>query len=213
MEEQELKNIWKNSSKTEDITINTSQLLSDFKVGMEDRERIVRKRDTKEIFFAILGIVGFIIIAIRMWFSIPSLGIIIITLTYVYYIFKLRSNRKSKYTQKLFVSFQEQLENQKQFMQNQAKLLNTILYWALIPFFIGYMVVIWSVWDLTSVNFSSFLSSIYPESLKSKIICTVFVLIAFFYTQWTNKKAAKVNWDPLIKQIDIILKNLKEEEK
>jgi len=26
MEEQELKNIWKNSSKTEDININTSQL-------------------------------------------------------------------------------------------------------------------------------------------------------------------------------------------
>ena len=160
MEEQELKDIWKYSSKKEHIQINTSQLLKDFKVGMEDRERIVRKRDTKEIFFAILGIVGFIIIAIRMWFSIPSLGIIIIILTYVYYIFKLRSNRKSKYTQKLFVSFQEQLENQKQFMQNQAKLLSTILYWALIPFFIGYMVVIWSVWDLTTVNFSSFLSSI-----------------------------------------------------
>jgi len=38
MEEQELKNIWKNSSKTEDININTSQLLNDFKVGMEEEK-------------------------------------------------------------------------------------------------------------------------------------------------------------------------------
>ncbi len=212
MEEQDVIQIWKRSSQKEEITIDAMALMKDFKQKMEFREDIVRKRDRKETFFAILGIFGFAILTARMWFSVPALGMLFIALTYCYYIYKLWSNRKSKYTENLFMSLKQQLENQKQFMINQAKLLNSVMYWALLPFFVGYMVVIWSVWDLDTVNFSSFISSFYPEKLKSKIVYTTVFLIAFIYNYWTNKKAVKINWEPLIKQIDMILDNLKHEE-
>lgn len=212
MEEQELKHIWKRSSEKEEIKLDIEQLIKEFKKGMESRERIVRKRDLREIIGAILGAFAFIIIAAEFPFSIGTIGIIIIIVSLFYSVYKLRINRKRKHSQELFLSMNEQLMNQKQFMSNQARLLNTVLYWMMLPFFTGYMIFIWSIWNVEQYNLSPFLSFVYPENLKSKIVFTLVTAIYCSYIVWMNKKAVKVNWEPLIKQIDTILNNLKKEE-
>ena len=77
MEEQELKHIWNSSSKKEDITINTNQLMNDFKYKMERRESIVRRRDRKEAFGAVFGVSYFLYFIIKAPLSISSIGAVL----------------------------------------------------------------------------------------------------------------------------------------
>lgn len=208
MEEQELKNIWKNSSKTEDINVNTSQLLKDFKVGMEDRERIVLRRDQREVIAAIIGVFGFGYSFYAYPYIISRIGAVIGLVALAYIVFKLRNNRKSKLVQKLFLPIQEQLNSQKQFMLSQYKLLDTVIYWVSIPIFMANTLLIWGV--SKSEQTLPVLEQV-STKWEYKIIITFFLALLFGYIGWMNKKAAKVNWKPLIKQIDSILDSLKKE--
>lgn len=207
MEEQELKNIWKSSSQVEHVIVDMMQLIKDFKVDMEHREHIVRRRDRREIIAAIIGILAFGYSFYAYPYYISRSGCILGTISMIYIIYKLHNNRKSKFTKKLFLSIQDQLKKQRQFMLNQAKLLSTVLYWAMIPLYTANLLIFWgaskSELPLTLIEQLFF-------KWEIKLIISL-VLAAFFgYIAWMNKKAAKVNWRPLIKKIDRILSELEE---
>jgi len=208
MEEQELKNIWKNSSKTEDININTSQLLNDFKAGMEDRERIVRRRDRREIIGAIIGVFGFGYSFYAYPYIISRIGAVVGLVALAYIVFKLRNNRKSKLVRELFLPIRQQLGYQKQFMLNRHKLLDTVIYWVSIPAFIANALLIWGI--SKSAQSLSILEQL-STKWELKLLMTFSLALLFGYVGWMNKKAARVNWQPLIKQIDNILNNLKKD--
>lgn len=210
MEEQELKKIWKNSSKTEDININTSQLLKDFKVGMENRERIVRRRDRREIIGAIIGVFGFGYSFYAYPNLISRIGTVIGLVALAYIVYKLRNNRKSKLVRELFLPIQEQLSYQKQFMVNQYKLLDTVVFWVSAPIFIANTLLVWGV---SKSDQSLTILEQLTTKWESKLVATLIFALLFGYIGWMNKKAAKLNWKPLIKKINIILDTLKEEKK
>ncbi len=209
MIEQELKNIWRNSSETKNIQFDMTQLFNDFKTGMESRERIVRIRDRREIFGAIIAIILFGYIAYYNPFLISKTGAFLMVVSYLLYIYKLRANRKSKHTQDLFLPIEEQLQHQKQFMLNQAKLLGSVLYWMALPMFVSYMLFIWGVGDPSDHQIPSLLLEVLPTKLSGKIIWSSFMAIIYIYIVWLNKRAVVVNWKPLIKQIDTIIDQLK----
>lgn len=209
MIEQELKNIWRNSSETSKIQFDMTQLFNDFKTGMENRERIVRIRDRREIFGAIIAIVIFGYFAYYTPFIVSKTGAILMIASYVFYILKLRANRKSKHTQNLFLPIEEQLQHQKQFMMNQAKLLGTVLYWMALPMFFSYLLFIWGTGDPSQYQIPSLLAEVLPVKLSSKITWSIFMAIIYLYIVRLNKRAVAVNWKPLIKQIDTIINQLK----
>ncbi len=209
MEEQELKNIWKRSSIYEEITINTSKLMKDFTYKMEQRERIVRNRDYRETIGAIASIFLFGYLTYYTPSFVSKIGGISLIGSYIYYIFKLRANRKSKHTQKLFLSITEQLQQQKQFMLNQATLLGSVLYWMVIPIFISYLIFVWSIGDSLPIDTPDIVLEVLPIKLGSKVLWSSLMGIFCIYTVWLNKQAAKVSWKPLIKDIDTILYELK----
>ncbi len=208
MEELDIKHIWKNSSKEVHINVDTEHLLQDFKVGMEDRERIVRKRDQREIIAAIIGMLGFGYSFYAYSNTISAIGSVIGVISLMYIIYKLRSNRKSKFTQELFLPIQKQLMNQKQFMTRQVKLLNTVLYWASIPLFCANALIFWGV---SSSEKSLPIIEQITAKWEIKVIMTLIFAGIFLYIGLLNKKAARVNWRPLIQKIDAILEHLKKE--
>jgi len=211
MEDQELKNIWKRASENQEITMDTQQLIRQFKTGMEQREQIVRRRDIREISTAIVFIVGLSCMALDFLWSPVTIGIVITIGAFLNFIYKLRSNRKSKFTQRLFVPIKKQLEQQRLFMKHQTKLLRTVLYWAVLPIFSGYMMIVWSIWDIENYEVSSLIKLLYPNDLRDKMIMSVIVLASVSYMVWINKKAARVNWKPLIDKIDEIINEMENE--
>ncbi|MDG5491987.1 hypothetical protein [Psychroserpens sp. SPM9] len=206
MEEYHLRQIWKSSSKNEYISVDKNQLIKDFKAGMEGREHIVRRRDRREIIAAIVGIIGFGYTLYLYSNLISFIGSILGILSLVYIIFKLRNHRKSKFTKALFLPIHDQLVNQKQFMLGQFKLLNTVLYWASFPLFFANTLIIWGI-SKSSQPLSIVEQLVYKW--EAKLMFTFLIAFFFVYIGWLNKKAAKVNWRPLIKQIETIINNLK----
>ncbi len=205
MEEQELKNIWMRSSVKEEISIDNNKLISKFKSKMEHREAIVRRRDLKEYIGAIITIPYFIYVIIQRPFSISSLGALLVIMSMIYFVFRLYNNRKSKFTHNLFLPIKEQLLQQRTFMVRQAKLLRTV-HWMFIPISISLVVFLWG--NRLESPVSEF---ILTKKLIAKMIITAFMLIYFIYIIRMNKRAAKVNWEPLIKDIDTIITNLDKE--
>ena len=210
MEEQELKHIWNSSSKKEDITINTNQLMNDFKYKMERRESIVRRRDRKEAFGAVFGVSYFLYFIIKAPLSISSIGAVLMILSMIHVVYQLYRNRKSKFTQGLFLPLKEQLLQQRIFMISQAKLLSLGVRKMFLPLFISFNIFVWGNYALN--DFSTALSEpILTTKLTARLIATLFILGLFIYLIWQNKRAAKVNWEPLIKDIDLIIENLDKE--
>ena len=210
MEEQELKNIWKRSSQMEEIIIDNSKLLEAFKHKMEYRERIVRRRDLRETVAAVIGILWFTYILIELPISISKLGALLMILSMIYVVTRLYNNRKSKFTQNLFLPIKEQLLNQRKFMLHQAHLLGNV-HWLFLPVFISYMVFVWGdggiiIQDKAMVEF------LLIRKTLAKIIGTAFMMIYGAYVIRLNKRAVEVNWKPLIEDIDTILKSLKEKD-
>ena len=211
MEEQELKDIWLRSSVKEEITINNSKLMSNFKSKMERRERIVRRRDLKETIAAIIGVALYSIIIFKKPFSVSSIGAILMILSMVNLVFRLYNNRKSKFTQDLFSPIKEQLLQQRAFMLSQAKLLRNV-FWLFLPVFISYLIFEWGNFIINTDGFPTIESGLIKRPLV-KIMTTLFMVFVGFYMTLQNRRAAKVNWEPLIKDIDTIIDNLDKEEK
>lgn len=209
MEEQELKDIWIRSSANEDITINNNKLMSNFKSKMERRERIVRRRDLKETILAIIGIALYSIIIYKKPNSVSIIGAILMILSMIHVVVRLYNNRKSKFTQNLFLPIKEQLLQQRAFMLSQAKLLRNV-FWLFLPVFISYLIFEWGDSVFKIVNASSLEFGLI-KNVYVKVITTLFMILVGFYITIQNKRAAKVNWEPLIKDIDLIIENLDKE--
>ena len=210
MEEQELKDIWMRSSVKEEITINNNKLMSNFKSKMERREVIVRRRDRREAIGAVFGVGYFIYIIIKAPLSISSIGAVLMILSMINVVYQLYRNRKSKFTQNLFLPIKEQLLQQRIFMVRQATLLSSGVSKLFLPIFISYNIFTWGNYALHNLN-NPLSETILVTKLPAKIIATLFIIGVGIYLIWQNKRAAKVNWEPLIKDIDTIIENLDKE--
>ena len=210
MEEQELKNIWMRSSVKEEITINNSKLMSNFKSKMERREGIVRRRDRREAIGAVFGVSYFAYFIIKAPLSISSIGAVLMILSMIHVVYQLYRNRKSKFTQDLFLPLKQQLLQQRAFMVRQAKLLHSGVRIMFLPIFISYIIFVWGNYEINNLN-SALSEPILVTKFKAKLIATLFMIGVYIYLIWQNKRAAKVNWEPLIKDIDTIIENLDKE--
>ena len=163
----------------------------------------------RETIAACVGIIIFSLAVFALPFSISSIGAMIVIGSLGYVIFKLQSNRKSKYTQELFLSVNEQLERQKEFIVNQEKLLSTVFYWMILPMGIGQLLFIWGSTIIDVSTLSSFAKSFHLEKSGVRIFTSIFIVVFGGYVVWLNRKAAKVNWQPLLKQINTLIQQLK----
>ena len=94
MLEQELKNIWNNSSKTEHISIETSLLVSELNAKMSRIQKVIKKRDIREISASVIGILIFIYLFYEIPFPINKLACIMSIIWFAYVILKLRKSKK-----------------------------------------------------------------------------------------------------------------------
>ncbi len=109
------------------------------------------------------------------------------------------------------VSYNEQLDNQLNFMQRQSKLLDSVLYWYIIPPFSAQLLLIWSLGDPANHDWPGFLLNILPFELSSKIAYTIGLVGVGAFLVWLNKKTVKSSWTPLIEQVNKIQEQMKSE--
>ncbi|MHA7059048.1 hypothetical protein ACWGOQ_0017615 [Aquimarina sp. M1] len=212
MLEQELKEIWKDSSETERIKFDLSKLMIELNDKINEFERAFRSRDIGELITAVISIPVFGCIAYLIPFPITKVGIILAMIGFIWGIYDRRNNRKQKSPISLTLPFQKQLENQKINMSREIKRYNTVLYWFLIPSFIPYAISIIGLGDPTEYGLSNtILNQLLPLSFTYKIGSLVFAAIIFIAIFWAHKRAIRKQFIPLIEDIDKVMHQLKHE--
>lgn len=203
MLEQELKEIWKNSADGEKIKFDLSRLMMELNKKMNQMERSIRRRDRREIFTAIIAIPIFGYLAYEVPFPITKIGLILAMIGFGWGIYKFRANKKNKLPTRLNLSFREQLENQKANMVQEAKLLDTVLYWFLIPSFFPYAISILGFGNPADYGWSHpLINELLPIPFIYKVAYLVLGIIIYGAILWTNKWVLKKTVQPLIKDIE-----------
>jgi len=209
MLEQELKEIWRNSSETEKIKFEMSRLLIDLKNKMSRIERYIRIRDILEITTAILFIPIFGYLAYEIPFVVTKIGCILLMIWFGYLIFKFRDVKKHKLPIDLALSFREQLANQKAYLLQEARLIDTILYWFLLPTLVAYSILVLGLGDPWEYGWSNILANkILPIPLINKIVYLIFCAVIFAGILWKNKRSVNKIYKPVIKDIERVQQQL-----
>ena len=205
MLEQELKNIWNNSSQTEQISIETSLLIEELNAKMDRIQKVVRKRDIREISASVIGILIFAFLFYEIPFPITKLACAMSIIWFASVILKFRKSKTQNITSHLDLSVKGQLSHQEDAMQHQADLLNSVAYWYAIPPFIINCVFLFGLGDPADYNWTNSLAeSILP--LKVYLKTLTIIGLAFFYAFiiWINKRAATKVFKPILAKINII---------
>lgn len=209
MLEQELKNIWKNSSKAAQINIETDRLTQDFDTKMTAIQKNIRKRDVREISASVFGILIFSFFAYEIPFPITKFSCFLSVLWFVYVIYRFRKSNQQNTSEKLSASLTKQLAHKKQLLQQQVKLLDSAAYWYAAPSFITNFIFIIGLGNPEDYNWKNLLTeNLLPLTITAKI--GVLIGLAFFYLfgVWINKRAAKKDVQPILKNIEDIQQQL-----
>lgn len=208
MLEQELKDIWRKSSQTEQIKFDISQLQKDFEMNLKTAEKRVIHRDRREIVVAVLTMVLFAYFTYEVPFFWSKVTSVLCVICFGFLIYTLMKNRKTKTPPSPSASYCELLANEEAYMKRQANLLDSVLYWYVIPLLGAQALFVWSLRDPSAYGWTSFWANLLPTSLYEKIIITIAFIIMGTFIVWLNKKAVKITWNPLIKQVQKIREDL-----
>ena len=143
MMEDELLKIWKSSPNQERIKFEKSRLMLDLQSGLDRFHRFVKYRDLMDTIPAIIIIPVFASYAFIVPFALSKIASGCIALWGIYLLIRLRKAKKNK-PDRLSGSYLEYLKKNRRFLMDQKELMDTVLYWAVIPlivlvslFFIG----------------------------------------------------------------------------
>jgi hypothetical protein len=212
MLEQELKNIWKNSSKTAQISIEIDRLIKEFDTKLTKIHKKIRKRDIREISASVFGILIFSFLAYEIPFPITKFSCFLSILWFAYVIYKFRKSNQQNLSEKLSLPLKEQLAHKKQLLQKQIKLLDSVAYWYAGPSFITNFIFIIGLGNPADYNWSNKLAENFlPLSANAKIVTLTGLAFFYLFAIWINKRAARKDVQPILKNIDIIQEQIKNE--
>jgi len=210
MLEQELKNIWKNSSKTAQISIETDALVRAFGTQMISIQKKIKNRDIREIAASVIGILIFSYLAYEIPFPITKASCFLSILWFVFVIYKFRKSNQQNTPEKLSVPLTEQLAHKKQLLEQQVKLLNSAAFWYAGSSFITNFIFIIGLENPADYNWQNSLAeSILPLAPNTKIFTLIGLFVMYALIAWTNKIAVKKELQPLLKNISVIQEQLK----
>ena len=212
MLEQELKNIWKNSSKTARISIETDRLVQEFDTKMTTIQKNIRKRDVREISASVFGILLFSFLAYEIPFPITKFSCLLSILWFAYVIYKFRKSNQQNSSEKLSLPLKEQLTHKKQLLQQQLKLLNSTGYWYAGPSFITNFIFIIGLRNPADYNWTNQIAeNLLPLTVNAKVGTIIGLGIFYLLVIWVHKIAAKKDVHPILKSIEAIQQQIKNE--
>lgn len=212
MLEQELKDIWNNSSQPEQISIETKQLTEELNTKINSIQKKIRNRDIREISASIFGILLFAYLLFEIPFPITKVACGLAIAWFGFVILKFRKSKIQNNKTDFSLSLSEQLNHQKYMIAQQAKLLDSALYWYAIPPFIMNFIFILGLENPTDYNWTnSIAESLLPLTSNLKTITIIGLALFYTFTFWVNKRALNKDVNPMIKSIEKMQEQIKYE--
>ncbi len=212
MLEQELKNIWNNSSKAGQISIETDLLRGELNTKINTIQKKIRNRDIREIAASILGILIFGYLLYEIPFPITKIACVLAIVWFVYVIYKFRKSKTQNTKTDFSLPLTKQLNEQKAMMVQQANLLDSALYWYAIPPFIMNFIFILGLENPVDYNWTNYVAeSILPLTSNLKIITLIGLALFYAFTFWINKRALHKDITPTIESIEQMQQQIKKQ--
>ncbi|WP_020538542.1 hypothetical protein [Lewinella cohaerens] len=202
MLEQQLKELWKDTSTKAQINFDLARLMIDLQYKTDRIEGNIRARDRREIVASLIGIVIFSYFAYEIPFPITKVACLLAVLIFIFIIYKLRRARKEMVAVNMASSFREQLQQQKIFFKNQQQLLQSVLWWYLLPPFVMNIIFIVGIGDPVAYDWSPALLDLLPITPREKVGTLVTVSIFYGFVYWLNRRAAKNVYPPVIQELE-----------
>jgi hypothetical protein len=143
MLEQELKDVWNNSSHTGQISIETKQFIEELNTKINSVQKKIWSRDIREISASVIGILLFGYLLLEIPFPITKVAWGLAIAWFVFIIVKFRKLKLQNTKTDFSLTVAEQLSNQKIMMLQQSSLLDSALYWnAILPFIMNFIFIL-----------------------------------------------------------------------
>ena len=212
MLEQELKDIWNNSSQSGQISIETKRLTEELNTKINSIQKKIRSRDIREISASVIGILLFGYLLFEIPFPITKVACGLAIAWFVFVIVKFRKSKLQNTKTDFSLTVAEQLSNQKTMMLQQSSLLDSALYWYAIPPFIMNFIFILGLENPIDYNWTnSVAESLLPLSSNFKIITLIGLALFYTFTFWINKRALNKDVKPTLESIEKMQQQIKNE--
>lgn len=144
MNDDELKNLWRTASQDVKVTLHTGELREEINRTLKKVDRTIRLRNMRELAVIVVLIPIFAFIAYSVQPLLSKIGAIMIIPSCLLVVYTLR--RVKRYRVKdATLPFQEYLLQYRNYLEQEKKLLDNVLWWYILPgtgsimlFFIGF---------------------------------------------------------------------------
>jgi hypothetical protein len=194
MLEEEIKKLWKNASAEELARFDKAAFMTNLDDKLQQTEAAIKKRDRLEIAVAIALVPVFGALAFVVPATLSKIGCVIIAAYCLLVIYKLRQVKKYKKPVNMGLPVREQLMSSRRYYEAERKLLDSVLWWYLLPPFVG-------------------IALFHGGISKSWTGFGIHMLIAFAVMAGIyalNKQAVKKEFNPLLEKIEKALAQLEE---
>lgn len=204
MIENELIQIWQSSPKHERIKFEKSRLMLDVQSSLDRLDRAIRFRDFTEIgaaIFIVIPIFGYQI------YNQPNIlakfGAVWIVVYCLYVIYKLLNVKKSK--PKESGSYMEYLKQSKTYLERQKRLLDSVIYWYILPSLPGVIIMVMGILELYRKSWKEIIG------IKHLWILLLLIIAITLFAYLMNKRAVKKELVPRLKKVDELIRLMEEE--
>lgn len=197
--EDELIRIWQSSPNQERVKFQKSRLMIDLQSSLDRFHKVIRNRDLVETIAAIMVIPIFAYYAYVIPYVLTKIASVLIGVWAVYVVIRLRKARMHK-PGAFTASYQEYLHKTREYLSVQKKLLDTVLYWYLLPGFV-----------LMLLFLMGFIGNPEKHTYVIRTGTVAFILGIFVY--FLNRRAVKKHIIPRLEKVDELIKVLENNEK
>ena len=199
MTEEQLKAIWQSENEEKGILNFQTLNLKDMNQQIKAFERKIDKRNNREVFVAILGIILFGYNLLSISHNFAFLGNLCGIGYCLWVIYKLKKVQTKQPRFDMENSIRQQLLDYRAYIKTEQQLLKDILYWYLVPAFPGMVFFMFGgerEWSLIREQW---------PNLFLPVSIILFISIAIYLL---NQEAADKEFTPLLRDIDNTLQNL-----
>ena len=211
MREEELKNIWNNSSRIPEISFDKKRLIEELSIKINSIQKQIRIRDIREISASVIGILIYSYFLWEIPFPITKVASTLSIIWFITVIVAFTKSRKDNAVSNLTFSIHEQLAHQNKLMRKQVRLLNLAAYWYSLPSFAINLLFIAGLENPADYSWTNKIaSSVLPLSMNMKAITLIGLAFFYAFIIWINKRAITRDLKPMLAKIALIQTNIKE---
>jgi len=197
MIEDELVRIWQSSPNQERVKFERSRLMINLQSSLDRFHRAIRNRDLAETIAAIIVAPVFAYYAYIIPHTLTKVASVLIVVWAIYIIIRLRNARRNK-PGDFTATYQEYLYKTRVYLHIQKRLLDTVLYWYLLP---GFALILLFLLGFIGIPDK------FTYIIRTGTVAAVMGVVMYYL----NRRAVKKHLIPRIEKVDELLAAMEKE--